>query len=347
MKKNIAFAFVFTVAAGCAAEAPDGGPNDPTNPDDPSDPTNRLDASGSYQMRSRFDLATNAPGKVGDAVRTIIDITDSPDDPSLWVLERVIEKMPSGSAKNFANSAKPYVAGYLNDRLLDFAPDLVSKFIAIGNDFGQIAKNFGLNEMLEVAQTSDGYVAVHTALGTHFTIDGVESDHNFADFQVANIVTSGVGVMLDQSGKLTIADHKLGLTMGKVLRVGLDGAIIPAIEPTAKNLGDVFVQNVDCVRVGIHIRDALERAFGYGGSASQWQGACVSGLGAAAQFVYARIDAIDSSALEFSLVGEARGIDKNGDKKIDSIQTGAWTGNLSYAGTPAPLAGATFYGERM
>src|SRR5688500_1938588 len=122
MTSTFAFAsFTFGVGivlAGCAADSPDGGdPNDPNNPDDPSNP-NRLDASGKYQMRSSFDLATNAPGKVGEATRTIIDITDSPEDPSLWVLERVIEKMPNGTAKNFANGAKPYVAGYLNDRLL-------------------------------------------------------------------------------------------------------------------------------------------------------------------------------------------------------------------------------------
>jgi hypothetical protein len=32
---------------------------------------------------------------------------------------------------------------------------------------------------------------------------------------------------------------------------------------------------------------------------------------------------------------------------MDSIQTGAWTGNLSYSGTAAPLSHATFLGERM
>src|SRR5688500_920315 len=97
--KSFAFAFTF-VLVGCAADSPDGDPTDPNNPDDPSDPTSRLDAAGKYSMRSNFDLATNAPGKVGEATRTIIDITDSPEDPSLWVLERVIEKMPNGTAKN-------------------------------------------------------------------------------------------------------------------------------------------------------------------------------------------------------------------------------------------------------
>ena len=32
---------------------------------------------------------------------------------------------------------------------------------------------------------------------------------------------------------------------------------------------------------------------------------------------------------------------------MDSIQTGAWTGTLAYGGAAAPLASATFIGERV
>jgi hypothetical protein len=350
LTKNLAFAFTLAIGAtitGCAADSPDDDPNNPDNPDNPDNPSKQLDASGKYQMRSSFDLATNAPGKVGDVTRAIIDMTDSPEDPTLWVLDQLIAKMDSGTFKNVLNSSKSFIAGYLNDRVLDFAPDFVSTFVQVGQDFGQIAKNFGLNETLEVSKGGAGYIAIHTALGAHFKIDNIESDHNFADFQVANIVTADVGVTLDQTGNLGIADHKLNVTLGKVLRVGMDGAIIPMIDPTAHNLGELLVHKVDCARVGVHIRDAIASVIGYGGSASTYQAACVAGLQGGAGFLYSKINAIDSSALEFGLTGQARGLDKNGDKMIDSIQTGAWTGNISYAGTPAPLAGATFYAERM
>lgn len=347
------FAFAFTlaigaVATGCAADSPESDdPNDPNNPDNPDNPSKQLDASGSYQMRSNFDLATNAPGKVGDVTRAIIDMTDSPEDPSLWVIERIIDQMPSGTFKNVLNSSKGFIAGYVNDRVLDLAPDFVSTMVQVGQDFGQIAKNFGLNEKLDVVKSADGYAATHTALGAHFKIDNIESDHAFADFGVANIVVENVGLSLDATGKLGIADHKMNITFGSVLRVGLDGAIIPMIDPTASNLGQLLQHKVSCAQVGIAVRDAIASVIGYGGSASTYETACNQGLVAGANLIYSKIADIDSTALEFGLTGTAKALDKNGDKSIDSIQTGAWTGNLSYAGTPAPLANATFYGERM
>ena len=45
--------------------------------------------------------------------------------------------------------------------------------------------------------------------------------------------------------------------------------------------------------------------------------------------------------------GTAKVLDSNADKKVDTSQTGKWAGMLSYSGTPAPLAAATFIGSRM
>lgn len=60
-----------------------------------------------------------------------------------------------------------------------------------------------------------------------------------------------------------------------------------------------------------------------------------------------KIDAIDGTALQFGLSGSAKGLDKNNDRDIDTILTGAWGGTLSYGSTPTPLAPAAFFGERM
>jgi hypothetical protein len=344
--KNLTTALVLALGAlatGCAADSPDddggggggGGGGDPVPQD--------LDPTGKYTMRSTYDLATNAPGKVGDVVNALIAATDDPDDPTAWVLEQAIAQMPSGTFKNLAQSAAPFIAGYLNDRVLELAPDLFDTMVQLGNDFGQMSKNFGLNETLEVA----GNTGTHTVLGAHFKIDNVESDHMFADFGVENVAVPGVAVMLDKTGKFTIADHKVALSYGKVLRVGLDGAIIPMLDPTATNLGQLLQNKVDCQAVGVAIRDAIASQFGFGGSASTYESACNAGLVAGANFIYSKINDIDGSALELGIAGTAKGLDKDGDRKVDTIQTGAWTGTASYAGSPAPLANATFYGSRM
>ena len=342
----LALALGSTIATGCAADSSanggddDGGGGGGGGGGDVT-PAN-TDFSGTYSMRSTFDLATNMPGKVGDVVNTIIAATDGGADPADWILEQVINQMPAGTLKNLLNGARPFVAGFLNDRLLAIAPDFVDTMILVGHDFGAMAKNFGLNEQIVVTGSAGTYMANKSELGAHFKIDQAEIDLAFADYHVANVDIANVGMTLDATNKLTIAEHKVPLTYGKVLRIGLDGAIIPLIDPTASDLGTLLAHQVDCTAVGQAIADAI----GFGG-ASTFSGACTAGLGVGANFIYSKIDAIDGSALEFTVAGTAKVLDKNGDKKFDTIQTGAWSGTLSYASTPSPLAPATFFGERM
>ena len=340
-------------AAGCAADAPAPGDDDGGGGGGGGDggggggDNTPPDAVGKYQLHNTFDLATNAPGTVGDVSRAIIDMTDSSDDPANYLLTQVINALPSGFVKNALNGAKPFVAGIINDRLLDIAPDFVTTFVQVGNDFGDITKNFGLNSTLDVTGASGTYTANHTVLGAHFKINGVETDYNFADYGINNSTVNGVAMTVDQTGKLSLADHKVAVSYGAVLRLALDAAIIPSLDPSATNLGQLLQHQVDCNAVGTAFEDAIESLIGFGPGSGTFTAACNLGLTAGANFIYSKITAIDGSALELGLTGTAKIIDKDGDHKLDTIQTGQWTGNATYAGTPAPLATATFFGARM
>ncbi|MEO8705768.1 MAG: hypothetical protein ABI867_37400 [Kofleriaceae bacterium] len=351
---NTSFAYALLIGAaitGCAADPANPNPDDPNNPDDPSDPDDPLppnvDASGKYAMQSHYDLATNAPGVAGDVVNAIIAGTDDPDDPTSWLLDQVINNMASGTIKNILVGAKPFVAGYLNDRLLSIAPDFVTTMVAVGDDFGQISKNFGLEETLDVAGSDGSWTSTHSVLGARFKIDNVESTYLFADYATANVAVPGVGMTVDQTGKLTLAQHTLPLQYGAILRIGLDAAIIPTLDPTAANLGQLLQHQVDCNAVGVAVNDAIVSQVGFGPGSGVFTTACNLGLQKAADLVYSKIADIDGDALNFGIAGTAKVLDKNQDNKLDTIQTGTWAGTLSYAGTPAPLSTATFFGARM
>jgi hypothetical protein len=352
IKTSFAYALLLGAAlTGCAAD-PTTSPDDPNDPNDP-DPTDPdplpqdVDAAGRYSMRSNYDLAENAPGKAGEVARMFIDATNDADDPSSWILDQVINSMSSGTFKSILQGAKPFVAGYLNDRLLSIAPDFVTTMITMGNDFGEISKNFGLNETLEVAGSDGSWQSTHSVLGAHFKIDNVESDHAFADYSTADIVVPGVALTVDTTGKFTLASHTIGLQYGAVLRIGLDGAIIPSLDPTASNLGQLFQHQVNCNAVGVAINDAIVAQVGFGPGSGVLTTACNLGLQKGADVIYSKIAEIDGQALELGIAGTAKVLDKNHDNKLDTIQTGTWTGTATYAGTPAPLAAATFYGARM
>ena len=332
------------LAAGCTAEA--GGPIDEgdgsatnPNPTDPNGGPVPLTAQGTFRVQSDFDLATNLPGTVGTVVNYFILATDDPTDPSKFIIDKLIEALPDGTIKNYAQSSAPFITGYINDRLLQVAPELLTRIVNIGDAFGQVAHHFGTIETLQI--DASGH-ATKTVTGVHFKVDNVEMDFPFADYNLPNVKVDNVGVTLDNAGKLSIAQHTMGLSYGAVLRLALDQAIIPMIDPSASNLTDILQGAVDCSAVGQYVYDAI----GFG-SPSTFESACTAGLAAGAGALYHQLDGIDGSALQFGLTGVARGIDANADGKMDSITTGTWTGALSYAGTPTDLAGAKFHGSKM
>lgn len=329
------------LTAACAASAPNGGGDgtgSATNPDGGSGAV-PLSLQGQYAVQSDFDIATNMPGTAGDVVNGFIQATDDPDDPTKYVLDQLINQLPNGTLKSVVQGAESFVAGYLNDRLLDVAPDFVTRILDVGDKFGQVARHFGLIEQLDVGANGQATV---TVTGVHFKVDTEELDFAFHDFQLADVKVTGVAVTLDATGKVTIASHKLPLSYGKLLRLAVDNVIIPMVDPAAVDLSDVFHDAVDCTNVGQYVYDAIGI-----GSPSTYEAACGAGLTFAASAIYQQIDKIDASAFEFDVAGIAKAVDTNHDGKADKIQTGKWTGTLSYAGTPAPLSTATFLGARL
>jgi hypothetical protein len=340
MKRSLPLLLAASFGA-CAADAPAPGtvPGSTTPPDDTGSGSVPLTAEGTYSLASTYDIATNMPGTAGAVINGFIQATDDPDDPTRYILDQLINQLPSGTFKNVVQGSESFVAGYLNDRLLDVAPDFVTRILDVGDKFGQVAKHFGTIDTLQIAANG---TATHTVTGVHFKVDNEELDFLFHDYGIADVKVTGIAVTLDSTGKLMIADHKVPLSYGAMLHLAVDNVIIPMVDPAAVDLNDVLHDAVDCTNVGQYVYDAIGI-----GSASTYESACNAGLTFAAHEIYAQIDKIDGSAFEFGISGVAKAVDKNHDGKADAIQTGKWGGTLSYAGSPAPLANATFTGTRL
>jgi hypothetical protein len=302
-----------------------------------------LDVTGSYGLHSTFDLAANMPGTAGTVVNTIIAATEGSDNPTRWIVNQLIAQLPDGTVRTAINFVKEPVIAYLDSKVDQFAPDFVTKMLLVGQDFGTIAKRFGLNETLALTGSGTSYTAVHTVTGVRWKIGDQEGDYGFVNYRLPNVVASDVAVTMDATGQLTVSAHDLPLAYGQLLRLGLDAAIIPAIDSKAHNLNELLAHEIDCTAVGNFVADKI----GLGFAASTIKSACTAGITAGANYVYSKITAIDGSALSFGLTGTARAQDTNNDRKIDAIQSGSWSGTLRYGATPAPLAPAEFYGERM
>lgn len=360
MKTSNNFAFVLALAlalgssaAGCSTADPatmpgedppivDPGTDPGTGPVDKGPPPlPPLDVTGTYTVHSTFDLATNMPGTAGTVVNTVIQLTDTANgNPTRWLIDQILAKLPDGTVKSALSFAESLGVEFLNDKLLDFAPDFVVSMIQTGTDFGDLAKHFGLNETLTLTGSGTAYTGVHTVTGVHFKLGNQEGDYAFANYHLPNVVASNVAVTMDETGQLTISAHSLPLAYGKLLRLGLDAVIIPALDSNAHDLNELFAHLIDCQKVA----DFITAKIIFGNALIK--SACDLGLDAGANFVYSKIAEIDNSALAFGLNGTARAQDKNNDRKIDVIQTGAWSGTMTYGATPAPLSPSAFYGER-
>jgi hypothetical protein len=313
---------------------------------DDQPPAKPLDATGTYTLHSTFDLATNMPGTAGTVVNTIIAATDDVDDPSRWIIDQILAKLPSGTAKSLLQGAEAIGVGALNDELKQLAPDFVSTMLQVGQDFGDLAKNVGLDETLTLTPsqaTGGSYIATHTVTGLHFQLGNQTGDLLFANYQLPDVVVGTVAVTMDATGQLAIAAHDVPLSYGAVLKLGLNAAIIPMIDPSAHDLNTLLAHQIDCKAIG----QAIANFIHFSSAAGTLASACSDGIGIGANLIYSKIAAIDSTALKFSINGSARAVDRNNDRQIDQIQTGTWAGTLAYGATPAPLIPAVFYGERQ
>jgi hypothetical protein len=319
----VSLGLALIASCGPSLSAPDAGPIStvPTSP------------AGRFAVTSTFDVAV--PPAAGPVISGLTAATDGPDDPTRYLLDRMIATLPDGTVKTIATQAAPLVAAYLNGRLGDVAPGLVSGIDTMAGGLTRIAGRFGTVETLVIA--SDG-AAIRTITGVRFEASPGPVTVRFADGGLPDI-TVGTHVALDTTGHLVIGDHAYGVPYGAVLRLGLDHAVIPGVEPTARDLATALGLLVDCERLGMLVADRIGL-----GSPALYGTACRTAMTAVASELYARLAAIDQTPLALEVTGAADGVDLDGDGTMDELRTGTWSGSLHAGSALEPIAAARFTG---
>lgn len=335
MKRCLDLFMIAIAIAGCAANRPTP-PGAGSGPGSGSGPgTSVVSIAGSYSLQSAIDLEAILPGAAGDVERLLVDATDDPDDPARFLVEHLVAQLPDGDVKDALKLAEPFIVGYVAERMQAIAPSFVVRVRALGDRVGLLARRFGTIEELEVSASG---AAVHAVRGVRFAIEPVAIELPFHEHAIADVTVENVSVAL-AGEHLTIGDHDVALPYGRLVRLAIDGALIPAIDPGAHDLATMLARVVDCAALGQAISDALSL-----GAPAVFASACTSSLVDVAHTVYARLDALDSAPLIFQLAGAARA--RIDGVRIIALDRGVWTGRLTYAGASAPLGVATFRGAR-
>jgi len=356
----LAFAFASVALATTIAATTGCGPTDTVEPALDAAPPAPVDPTGRYELASTFSLAA-PPAAATGVLDDLLAATDGPDDPSRYLIDLMIERLPEGRTRTYAASLAPYVAAYVNERLDEVAPGYVPGARALSAGLARIAHRFGTVEELVIdgnddaagtlAEASSGVrrrTAWRTIVGLRFApgsasgapgpapaADAVEV--RFAALGLPDTAATtqivlaadarGATASLAPGTTFAIDPHAIALPYTALLRVGLDHAVIPRVVPGAHDLADALATLVDCDHLGALVSEWVGL-----GSPSFYARGCTLGLTALAARIYARIDGIDAVSVALELGGSVRAADTDRDGLLDELADGVWTG--AFAGSP-------------
>lgn len=321
----LSLAIAGLVACGGAPPslAPDAPPSTiPTNP------------VGVFAVTSTMDF--HVPGAAAPALQALLAATDGPDDPARFVVDRLVALLPDGSVKTIADAAAPLVAAYINARLSELAPHLMTGLDGLAIGLARIATHLGTVETLRI---DSGGTGIRTITGVRFEVGNAVTVVPLASAGLTDLA-AGVRVTLDATGRVAISEHEHALPYGALLRVGLDRAVAPSVAPAAGNLAGALGALLDCERLGGVIANRVGL-----GSATLYGAACRAAMTALAAEVDAQLAAIDRTPLGIEVAGTAMGYDGNGDGVMDELVAGRWTGSVYTDSDREPIDAASFISE--
>lgn len=286
--------------------------DDELAPDAPVAPV-PIDPAGSFAVRSSISLAA-PPSAMTEVLGELTAATDGPDDPSRYLIDLVIDRLPEGQIKTFATSLAPYVAAYVTLRIASAAPRFSPGVRVLVDGLARTAQRIATIERIEIDRAGR---MERTIEGLRFdTVDVYLADVGLPDVTgSANVHVAGEGIV--------IGAHSAAIAYGELVRLGFDRAVVPSVVAGARDLSGALQGLVDCAKLGELIAEAIGI-----GSPSLYGGACTIGLTTAAAKIYAQLPALDARPLTLTVAGTARAIDHEGDGTMDAFEDGRWIGTF-------------------
>lgn len=300
-----------------------------------------LDPTGAYHLTSELDVTAGLAGRTGSAIDRIIDMTDDRADPTLWLLERLVARLPERLRFD-----PPYALALAANRVvLDvLAPAIVGRVRDLGRDFGRIATGFGVTSRLEVSGEEGARRARHAVTGFFMDYRRRRYEISLDDlgFEAAPATEVAVEVSEDE-GRIAIEEHELPIDYGALLIFALDEIVLADF---GGDLEGFLREGLPC---DVVTEELIERVDVLPSSAEGVvREACVRGIAAGAERARDALLEARDAELTLALAGEATPVVEGAERRMDAIEDGHWEGEAQMAGRAAPLVRAenTFIAER-
>ena len=317
--------------SGCAAQGDNwpghgGGGGGGDDDDAPA-------VEGSYALESSVALPDGYLTDSAPLLDGFLGMTDDPNDPATWLLDRVEDRLGWFEAKALAAARSALgLDAIVNGLILTYSPELVTDLVQLGGDMAELSSGLEVSSRLVVREDGGRLVADHQVVGLAFAIDG-----QVAPIGGIALPAAARTVVTVEGEALRIERHGFALEQGAVLRYGLERVALPRVAPGATSVSGWLADEIDCAGIGERIEDLVEV-----GSPSDYQDACVDVVEAAVDEVVGDAFAVRA---EIAISGRADLTDDDGDGLYD-LMDGTWQGTMTAGGAAMPMPASRFEGVR-
>jgi hypothetical protein len=288
-----------------------------------------LDPSGGYLVESTFRVS----GAISAAMAPAGDPLDAMSEaPATWLLDQIVEQIGSSFWRGVVESFRPGLDAELDKAIHEDGRQRIRQLAAgLGGAIGDLRVRSTL--AIEPVGGAPGELrASHRLTGIGISLAGRDFQIELAGYGPP-ILAEEIPVSVAQ-GRLQLGEHALEVEAGQLLVAVINQLVVPAIDPQAGSIGQLLERAVDCAAIGW----LVDGWVGAGGLlAGLVRNQCMSAVGAVGDGIERALLRLDATAAALRASGEAAALDRNGDRIVDELGEGRWTGSLELGGVAREL----------
>jgi hypothetical protein len=214
-----------------------------------------------YAVSSSFNVQSEFTEKstVGKVLNLLNDLGDEPDDPGKFVVEQLIEFLPTP----LDVAAKPLAAELgrlVNAQLVALIPSIVEEVKNFSVGVSALARVFTVESTLDVGlDASDRYTGSHELKRVTYSFAGAQLPVEGVELGPLAIPTQ-IPVEL-RGTAMTIDSHELPLPVGSILAKGVDRLVIPKVAkscPACLQYADLITWWLSCAAIAKTVAEKVQ-----------------------------------------------------------------------------------------
>ena len=323
-----------------------------------------LQVSGAHTTSHQLDLQGTLPDAAGQLLDMVVNLFYSPGPILIDLMKDIVSAYVGELVSDVAFSLfEDMLADVVSDWLLNNSPGCVQDLFALGQDLAAIAAYAELHSDCDLSQLQDDYSFEGTFDWTGLSVfwklgcNPMSPDYDECGeylFSIEQLFGSAVPIQLSGSqfiaalvefDKLTLNEHSLQLSPGKLALLAINELILPAAcGQDAVDLMSFTNGVVDCGAIADAMLESVLDAIGI--DKGFIKTACETSVAIAVQPIQQAVDTLSADA-HLVLQGECTLTDDNNDLAVDHFVNGSLWGHVFSAGVQGAAVTGTFVGDRV